>query len=404
MSNPGYDLEALREFYEAWVAAGRPRVCPFARQMGKDEDTARRWLNKYAASLGTSVEASRAAMQGFAPDHDMTHVVPAPFVVKGVSTYYDKEGNRAGQWVKSKLDGEQVEEAMRAAIDALTVLMPRVEPAKGPQHTLDHLCTLYTLTDCHVGMKAWAPETGADWDLEIAERTLTGAIDYLIHASPRASTCVINQLGDWLHFDSLASITPTGGHLLDADSRFPKVVAVATRILRHVIDRALESHAKVIVLMAEGNHDMASSVWLRHLFGLLYENEPRVTVMDSELPYYIYVHGGTLLAFHHGHLKKNDQLPLLFAAQYPREWGSTTKRYCHTGHRHHIEEKEHSGMTVVQHATMAARDAYAARGGWIAERKMDAITYHMKHGRTSSVTVTPEMLEITEDESIVGAI
>ncbi len=297
------------------------------------------------------------------------------------------------QWVKTALDKAQVEAAIIAAIDALTIKMPRVRPIVGPDDTLDNLCTLYTLTDCHVGMRAWAPETGADWDLDIAERILTGAIDYLIDASPRAATCILNQLGDWLHFDSLASITPTSGHLLDVDSRFPKVVTVATRILRYAIDKLLLKHAFVIVLMAEGNHDMASSVWLRHVFGLLYENEPRVMVMDSELPYYVHVHGKTMLAFHHGHLKKNDQLPLLFASQYSREWGATTKRYAHTGHRHHVEEKEHSGMTVVQHATIAARDAYAARGGWIAERKIKAITYHTEYGETSTVTVVPEMLK-----------
>lgn len=86
-----------------------------------------------------------------------------------------------------------------------------------------------------------------------------------------------------------------------------------------------------------------------------------------------------------------------FAAQYAKEWGTTTKRYCHTGHRHHVEEKEHSGMTVVQHATIAARDAYAARGGWFAERKIKAITYHKEYGETSSVTVTPEMLFETKE-------
>lgn len=392
MPTPPVDPNAIREFYDKWVEAGRPSTGKFARMVDKDERTTRRWLNKYAADLGLRAGEVEAAMHGMAPDADMVHPVPAPFVVKGVSTYYDKEGNRAGQWVKTQLDQAQAQAGMIAAVEALTVSMPRAKPAKAPRHTLDHLCTVYTLTDCHVGMKAWAPETGADWDLEIAERTLTGAIDYLINAAPIASTCVINQLGDWLHFDSLASITPTSGHLLDADSRFPKVVAVATRILRYVIDRALRNHSKVIVLMAEGNHDMASSVWLRHLFGLLYENEPRVTVMASELPYYVHTHGQTMLAFHHGHLKKNDQLPLLFAAQYSKEWGATTKRYCHTGHRHHVEEKEHSGMTVVQHATIAARDAYAARGGWISERKMKAITYHAQHGETSTVTVTPEML------------
>ena len=50
-------------------------------------------------------------------------------------------------------------------------------------------------------------------------------------------------------------------------------------------------------------------------------------------------------------------------------------------------------MMVVQHATIAARDAYAARGGWIAERKIKAIIYHTAFGEVSTVTCTPEMLE-----------
>ena len=144
--------------------------------------------------------------------------------------------------------------------------------------------------------------------------------------------------------------------------------------------------------MAEGNHDITSSIWLRLMFKALYEREPRVLVLDSPLPYYAYQHGKTMLAFHHGHLKKNDQLPLLFAAQFPVLWGATTKRYAHTGHRHHVEEKEHSGMLVVQHPTLAARDAYAARGGWIAERQVRAITYHAEFGEVARNTVLPEML------------
>ena len=100
-----------------------------------------------------------------------------------------------------------------------------------------------------------------------------------------------------------------------------------------------------------------------------------------------------MIAWHHGHLKKNDQLPILFASQFPAMWGATTKRYAHCGHRHHVEEKEHSGMHVIQHSTLAARDAYAARGGWISEREVTAMTYHSKYGRHSRVTICPEMLE-----------
>jgi hypothetical protein len=187
-------------------------------------------------------------------------------------------------------------------------------------------------------------------------------------------------------------VTPTSGHILDQDGRFSKIVQAAIRVLRQIVEMALAKHRHVFVLMAEGNHDMASSVWLRCMFKALYEREPRITVIESELPYYVHQHGATMLCFHHGHMKKNDDLPLLFAAQFPAIWGATSKRYCHTGHRHHHQEKEHSGMTVIQHPTLAARDAYAARGGWVAERQATAMTFHDQYGLVARNTVTPEML------------
>lgn len=356
---------------------------------------ASRALGVNFSTINDSLSAleKKAALCGYAPKFGMTHAAPDPFVVKGVSTYYNKDGELAGQWVKTKLDDELREKAIRAAIDALAGDMPRAEPIKAPGKTSEPLCNLYTLTDCHVGMRSWKPETGDNWDLDIAERVLIGAFEHLVRCSPAAKVAVVNQLGDFLHFDSLSPVTPTNGYILDGDGRYGKVVRVAVKILRHIIDESLKKHEKVVVLMAEGNHDPASSVWLRHIFGLLYEKEPRVRVIDSEMPYYVYQHGEVMLAFHHGHLKQKAGLPLLFAAQFPEVWGGTKKRYCHTGHMHSLDEKEHSGMKLTQHPTMAARDAYASRHGFISERQMTSVTYHHTHGQVASNTVVPEMLE-----------
>lgn len=348
----------------------------------------RRVLDKAIVSV-----KKKAAIRGMSPEHDMTHVVPDGFMVKGVSTLYDKEGKPSCQWVKSTADAERQAEIQKAALEALCDDMPRLGAIAPPVGTIGHLCNVYTLTDSHVGMLAWHREGGADWDLEIAEKVLVGCFEQMVLSSPAAQTCVVAQLGDFLHYDSAVSaITPLHGHNLDADGRMPKMVKTAIRILRRVIDLALQKHDKVVVLLAEGNHDISSSVWLRAMFQALYENEPRIQVIDSELPYYTYQHGNTMLAWHHGHLSKNAQLPILFAAQFPKVWGGTEKRYCHTGHRHHAEEKEHSGMTVIQHPTLAARDAYAARGGWIADRQVTSITYSDKFGQVARNTVTPEML------------
>ena len=352
-------------------------------------------LNRRVVDKGIARAKHQAAIHGYAPEADMVHTVPDGFKVRGVSTYYDGEGKARGQWVKSSADDDRRIAAIRAAAEAMAEELPRLCALPGPARTEADLCNLYTLTDSHVGMQAWHREGGADWDLAIAEATLVGCFAHMIKASPAASVGIINQLGDFLHWDGLEPKTPTSGHIVDADGRLSQMVASAIRILRRVVDLALARHERVVLLLAEGNHDMASSVWLRHMFKALYENEPRITVIDSELPYYTHQHGQTMLAFHHGHLKKNDQLPLFFASQFPAIWGATTKRYAHTGHRHHVEEKEHSGMAVVQHATLAARDAYAARGGWIAERQVRAMTYHVQHGLVAVNVVTPEMLRET---------
>lgn len=350
-----------------------------------------------AAALGLSRSTFQnrvriAATRGFAPGHFESGVAPG-YAMGKVTIQRGPSGNVERTWERQSPEVNQVQNAIAAAVDAMKGEIVPAIPIAAPSAVMADLCALYTLTDAHIGMLAWHREGGEDWDLDIAERTIVGCFSETIRQMPPAKQAVLNQLGDLLHYDSLQAVTPTSGHILDADSRYTKMVEVAVKVMRQVISMLLAKHERVHIIMAEGNHDMASSVWLRTLFKALYENEPRISVDDSALPYYVFQHGAVMLAFHHSHLKKNPALPGLLAAQFPQIWGATTKRYCHTGNLHHAEEKEHSGMTVIQHPTLAARDAYAARGGWIADRAMSAITYHAKFGQVGRVTVCPEMLQ-----------
>lgn len=337
--------------------------------------------------------AARAASRGHAPTHDMTRVVPEPFRVKGVSTYYNRDGEPAGQWVKSERDSDLVRQMVEEAATAIAETLPRLAPLPAPPHSLDTLCNLYVITDAHVGMHAWHKEGGADWDLKIAEATLLQAFRHMIVGSPAAKSCVIAQLGDFLHFDGLTPVTDASGHVLDTDTRFRKLVRVAVRILRQVVDMALSRHESVTLLMAEGNHDARASVWLTELFRWPYENEPRLTVIDSAKPYYVHQHGRTMLGFHHGHIRKPADLPLIMAAEYAEMWGATAYRYIHTGHLHHYADNDKTGVRLVQHPTLAARSSYESRGGWLSPRAATVTTYHSTYGQVGTLTVTPEMLE-----------
>lgn len=308
---------------------------------------------------------------------------PEGYKLKGTSTLYDGDGNARMQWVKTDASLAQLYALQRKVLDQCKKELKPLKAIAAPKVSTDDLATLYTLTDCHVGMLAWDKEAGDNWDLGIAEQCLTGTFIRMIDAAPAAAVGIVNQLGDFLHFDSLTPETPAHRHVLDADSRYQKVVEIAVRILRRIITKALEKHAHVQVYMHEGNHDPAGSVWLRVMFAQLYADNPRVTVGMSPNPYVAYLHGKTLLGFHHGHLTKAANLPQIFAQKFRKEWGRSTHTYIHSGHKHHVDEKEYPGVNWIQHPTIAAPDAFAARGGWLSKRQATSMTYSKETGEVA---------------------
>jgi hypothetical protein len=337
---------------------------------------------------------TRAALQGFAPEHDYTRTVPEGFTVKGVSTYYNKEGEVKGQWVKSNADNERRAELAREMVEAICADIPALAPLPPPTgEQKEDLLNVYTMTDSHIGMLAWGRESGKDWDLKIAEETLTGCFADMVRRAPVAKSCVIAQLGDWMHYDSLSPVTPTSGHILDADSRAGKMVSVACRVLRSLVDMALAHHETVYLLIAEGNHDMFGSLMMRTMFRMMYENEPRVQLIESENPYYAMQFGSVMLAWHHGHKKGLDASTAMFiVSQYPKIFGDTIYRVMFFGDKHHRAVKEMAGITLEQMGTLAANDAYATRGGWKSDQYAEAITYHRELGEAGRIRSTPAMI------------
>jgi hypothetical protein len=355
---------------------------------------------KAAEYLGLNVRSlqkrkARMARKGWSPEHDMTHIVPDGFHLKGTSSLY-KEGVKEPvlQWVKSSIDHERQNELMQAAIEAMGEDLPRMVFAPAPAACNVDLLNCYVVTDYHLGLLSWHEETGADYDLSIAEQQLVAWFATAIAMAPDAEIGVFAQLGDYLHWDGLDAVTPASKHLLDADTRFQKLVRVAIRVTRRVVDMLLTKHQRVHVLMAEGNHDTASSIWLREWFSAIYENEPRITVDRSPDPYYCVEHGQTSLFFHHGHKKKPANVSDVFVAKFRDVFGRTQHSYAHLGHLHHVDVKENNLMIVEQHRTLAAPDAYASRGGWISGRDAKVITYHKQYGEVGRLTINSDMLKV----------
>ncbi len=326
------------------------------------------------------------------PERGEEFKIPLGQRIKGVSALLDPDGREILKWVKTGDDKEHALEIMRAAVDALKEEIPRIAPTAAPAHAAIDLLNQYTVTDNHLGMLAWHEETGADYDLKIAEQLLLDWFSAAIATSPSAHTAVLAQLGDLMHHDALESVTPASKHVLDADSRLQKVIRVVIRVIRQIISMLLQTHQHVHVIMASGNHDPASSAWLREMLAVMYENEPRISVDRSPSLYYAYEWGQTALFYHHLHKRTVKDVDRVFVGMFREIYGRCRHHYGHGGHLHSDAVEQTALMKMERHETLAAPDAYAAGGGWLSGRSAKRITYHREYGEVGRATMRPEMV------------
>lgn len=350
--------------------------------------------DKYNISTrNVSIRKARLAKKGLGHGGDVTRLVPDGYKIKGTSTLTDEFGNTKLQWVKTDTDAERQYELMRAAVEGLCSDITPATPVPAPKKKQkSNLLNLYTVSDFHLGMLAWADETGDDWDMNIAEDLFVRWFDSAFRQAPDAATGVINLLGDFAHFDSLDAVTPASGHVLDADTRYQKLVRYMIRMVRRVISMALVKHKLVKLVIVQGNHDESGMIWLAELFHTLYDNEPRVLVDTSADVYKMIQHGKTTLFFHHGHKCRFDAIEPVMIAKFRKAFGESDYSYAHVGHLHHQKIVESRNMVVEQHRTLAAKDAYASRGGWMSRRSANVITYSADFGEVGRITISPEML------------
>jgi len=322
----------------------------------------------------------RAALRGYSPRHDMTHVVPETHIAKGISTLYDGDGKVRAQWVKSTVDEDKRLAALQAYALELAKDVKPLPPSAAPSGAAasDLMC-VYPFGDPHFGAYAWWQEAGDDFDLSIAERLTCSAIDRLVASAPVTETALLLNLGDMFHADNQKNTTQSG-HQLDVDGRWAKVQQVGLRSMIYCVRRMLEKHRQVIFRLNKGNHDGHSSYALSLMLSCYFHDEPRVTVELSPATMWYHQFGKVLIASTHGDTIRGADMVGVMAADQPQAWGETRHRYVYVGHVHHQDTKEYRGGIVEYFRTLAARDAWHSGQGYRAGRDMCLIVLHREHG------------------------
>lgn len=379
------EIEYLKEIREFGSFAAREAIDAFIEH-GNAEDAAKA-IGVQRSEIRRRIQRLRRSVirRGFAPAHDMTEMTPEGYGVKGVSTYYginEETGEKIpkGQWVKTDRDKE---ERLQLLMDAI---MPLAEDVKDkstfipqPKISDEDLLCVYPLGDPHIGMHAWAVETGdRNFNLKLAERNLLAAVNHLVDLAPPAKTALLLNLGDFFHADN-GKNTTTYGTPVEVDGRFPKVLETGVNLMVETIHAALRKHEQVKVFCLIGNHDDLMSVVLavciKHHFG----NNPRVEVETAPKQHHYMEFGRCLLGMHHGHATKQNDLPAFMAVDKPVAWGHALFRKWYCGHVHHDSLKEYPGCTVETFRTLAASDAWHA-GRYRSGNDMKVDVWHNRWG------------------------
>lgn len=363
--------EGQAEFIDAVNAHGSIRAA--AKALGRDESVVRRTLARLRES---------AAIRGYSPDHDMKHPVPGTHVAKGISTFYDADGMVRAQWVKSDLRLEAYNQHVQEAVGAFIedAVRPIAAPA-GPRDFSTDVIPWVQIGDAHLGMLAHAAEVGENFDVKIAERELCGAIGVLIDEMPPVERCVINDLGDFTHYENFAATTEASGHALDFDSRFPKMIKAYARIMRFIVDKALTKAQHVDVIVNQGNHSRTNDIWMAVCLRVAYEHTGRVHVLDNDSVFIGYRMGKTFVMTHHSDKCKPARLPDVLTRDFRKDFGETEFHYIDIGHVHHREVAvDLAGVVVESWNHLAARDKWAHEAGYRSSKSITVVLRSRTYG------------------------
>ena len=330
------------------------------------------------------------------PERGEEYELPEGFQVNGVSALLDADGRLIQKWVKTKED-------LNSTI-LIDVILNAFENYRGtaqlvtpPEFCSDELLTIYPIADHHLGMFSWARETGNDYDLKIAEQLLLDTMGKLVAQSPLSKTAIILNVGDFFHVDSSLNRTERSGHPQDVDTRYSKVLQSGVQLMITCIELALAKHEHVIVRNLPGNHDNQSALALSVALAAFFHREPRVNVDTDPSKHFFHLFGRVMIAATHGDTIKPERMAGWVAGAQPEMWGQARFRYSYAGHIHHMTKRvsENDGMTTETFNTLAAKDAYSAGAGYVANRSMVAITMHREYGESFRQTVTIPPMERT---------
>lgn len=294
--------------------------------------------------------------------------------------------------------GPGVRECVEAMIEAAKGEIKRPAVRKPARKAKADGWALLVIADPHFGKYGWRRTAGADYDLDIAARTVSEAAGELLAVAGQHSPerITVATLGDVFHYDSPHGTT-TKGTPLERDGRLPKMLGVGTDAMLGVIDAAA-GVAPCDTLVVAGNHDEALTFAFQRIILERFRGDQRVMVEQEFTPRKYLNHGGNLIGFTHGNTKARRKLPQLMAIEAAAMWSKCPYREWHTGHLHNQAAEmvrpidTIDGVIVRTAPAICPADDWHAAEGYVGPRQaMELFIYDTAGGLASLHVAGPRV-------------
>ena len=237
------------------------------------------------------------------------------------------------------------------------------------------------IMDFHLGKLAWREETGADYDLKIAEKLWRETVHSLLSKAQLAGRpeYILFPIGqDFFHFDT-PTTTTTAGTQLDSDTRWQKMFCKGVELLTWAVEQC-RLLAPVRVLWIPGNHDTVLSYAATVGLAQRYFETEDVSVDLSPQPRKYVRYGANLIGFAHG-VEEGKRIDGLMQVEAAQDWGKTDWREYHLGHLHTEQTTEKNGIIFRRISSVTAPDAWHSENGFIGStRRAQAFVWDKNKG------------------------
>lgn len=294
-----------------------------------------------------------------------------------LSQFWNKEQNN--KWLVSalitRLPMEQkVQTSFMQELSTYKLpVFPKLDPANINSDSSEKVCGVISLQDLHFG------KVGNEDMHKIMEK----AVLYLVGKAFRNYNMekIIFIIGpDTLNMDTFDGTT-TKGTLVENSEVATKAYVKAFNAVCSAITTLKNYCEHLEVVFVPGNHDRLSSFHMIHAAAQVFRQQFDITFNVEYSERKVITYGKCMIAVEHGDASSKNN-PLVYAVEFPTEWGNTTHRILYTGHYHGrktkevITENEEQGFVTRIIPALTSSDYYHYHNKWTGNQRSAIMHIH----------------------------